>query len=135
MPPENQSLTTSMQAALALLYIFFVAIVAALVVTVLSVSDEVRVLALGVVTPLIVLNVVFIYFCGKRKAWSFACSSVLGAFGAGLRVVVSTQPQLEVGGGLPIGVTVVYIVLGALVALVNFEAYLDSKKSALPKTM
>jgi hypothetical protein len=49
-------------------------------------------------------------------------------------VVVSTQPQLEVGGGLPVGVTVVFIVLGALVALVNFEAYLDSKKSASPKT-
>ena len=47
-------------------------------------------------------------------------------------MVVSTQPQLEGGGGLPIGVTVVYIVLGALVALVNFEAYLDSQKSALP---
>jgi hypothetical protein len=44
-----------------------------------------------------------------------------------LRVIVSTQPNLEVGGGLPLGITVLYIVLGALVALKNYEAMLELK--------
>ncbi len=44
-----------------------------------------------------------------------------------LRVVISTQPNLEVGGGLPVGITVLYIVLGALVALKNYEAVLELK--------
>jgi hypothetical protein len=134
MPLENQPPTTDMQAAVALLIVFLVAVVAALIVTVLSVSAGARVIALASVSPLVVLTVVFIFFCRRGRAWSFAGGAVLGAVGVGLRVVVSTQPKLEVGGGLPVGITVVYIVLGALVALVNFEAYLDLKKSASPKT-
>jgi hypothetical protein len=122
-----------MQAALVLLYVFLVAIVAALLITVLSVSAGIKVLALGAVTPLIVLTVVFIYFCGKRKAWSFLGASILGAVGAIFRVVVSTQPRLEVGGGLPVEVTVFYIVLGLSVSLVNFEAYLGTKRAPSPK--
>jgi hypothetical protein len=41
---------------------------------------------------------------------------------------VSTQPNLEVAGGLPAGVTVLYIVLGALVSMKNYEAMLELKK-------
>jgi thiol-disulfide isomerase/thioredoxin len=37
----------------------------------------------------------------------------------------STQPSLEVGGGLPIGVTELYIVLGALLALKSYESMLE----------
>ena len=57
----------------------------------------------------------------------------MGAVGVGFRVVVSAQPGLEVGGGLPVGVTVFYVVLGALVALVNFMAYLDLKNASSRK--
>ena len=46
-----------------------------------------------------------------------------------LRVAVSTQPNLEVGGGLPIGITALYIVLGALVSLKNYEATLELRKT------
>jgi hypothetical protein len=69
----------------------------------------------------------FIYYCRKRKVWSYAGASILGTIGVILRVVISTQPNLEVGGGLPIGITVLYIVLGAMVALKNYEAMLELK--------
>jgi hypothetical protein len=52
-------------------------------------------------------------------------ASILGAIGVILRVIVSTQPNLEIGGGLPVGITVLYIVLGALVSLKNYEAMLE----------
>ena len=45
-----------------------------------------------------------------------------------LRVAVSTQPGLEVGGGLPEGVTALYIVPGSLVSLKNYEAMLELRK-------
>ena len=61
---------------------------------------EVQILAITLVSPLIILNIVFIYYCRKRKVWSYAGSSILGALGVILRVIISTQPNLEVGGGL-----------------------------------
>jgi hypothetical protein len=54
----------------------------------------------------------------------------LGALGVILRVAVSTQPNLEVGGGLPIGITSLFIVLCALVSLKNYEATLELRKSS-----
>ena len=45
-----------------------------------------------------------------------------------LLVAPSTQPTLEVGGGLPVGVTALYIVQGALVSLKNYEAMLELRK-------
>lgn len=108
-----------------MLEVFVVAIAIALVITVVSVSLDVMVLAVGSVTPIIILSLVFIYYCRKGRLWAFAGASILGALGVGLRVVVSTEPNLEVGGGLPVGVTVLYIVLGVLVSLKNYEAVLD----------
>ena len=117
-----------MRAAIGLLYIFVIAIAAALIVTISNVSANAQALAIASVTPLIALNIVFIYFCRKRKIWSFVGASILGAIGVTLSVIVSTQPSLEVGRGLPIGVTALYIVLGALVCLKNFEAVLDLRR-------
>ena len=128
MASETKELSINMRTALGLLYIFVIAIVIALIITVASVSTEVQLLAIGSVTPIIILAFIFIYFCRKGKFWSFAGASILGAFGVILRVAISTQPSLEVGGGLPLGVTVLYIVLGALVSLKNYEAYLEARK-------
>jgi hypothetical protein len=119
-----------MRAATALLEVFVVAIVLALLVTVSKGTLEMQALAAGVVTPIIVLSLVFVRYCRMGKAWSFAGASVLGAFGVVLRVVVSTQPSLEVGGGLPIGVTALYIALGALVALLNLKSVLELRRTA-----
>jgi FtsH-binding integral membrane protein len=113
--------------AISLLWIFIVAIVIALVITVTNVPAGVALLASGAVVPIIILSVIFIYYCRKRKAWSFGGGSILGIVGVALRIVVSTQPNLEVGGGLPVGVTVLYIVIGALVSLKCYEAMLELK--------
>jgi len=114
-----------MRTSIVLLEVFLVAIILALIVTVINSVFEVQLLAITLISPLIILNIVFIYFCRKRKVWSYAGASILGAIGVILRVIVSTQPNLEIGGGLPIGITVLYIVLGALVSLKNYEAMLE----------
>ena len=121
----NESLSINMRTAIGLLEVFIVAIVLALIVTIISGPNEVRLLAISLVVPQIILLLVFKYFCRRRKVWSYAGASIIGAVGVILRVIVSTQPGLEVGGGLPVGVTVLYIVLGALVSLKNYEAMLE----------
>lgn len=118
-----------MKAAIGLLEVFVVAIILALIVTIASVSVRVQLLATVIVSPIIILSIFFIYYCRKRKIWGFAGASILGAFGVILRVIISTKPSLEVGGGLPVGVTVLYIVIGALVSLKNYESVLELRKS------
>lgn len=121
----TEPLSVTMRTAVGLLEVFVVAIVLAFIVTVSTGTFEMRALAAGLIIPIIILSIAFIYFCRRRKAWSYAGAAVLGVVGVILRVVVSTQPNLEVGGGLPVGVTVLYIVLGSLVALMNFESLLE----------
>jgi len=121
----SASLSTNMKTAIGLLEIFVVAIILALLVTIASVTPQIQLLATVLVSPIIILSVVFIYYCRKKKIWSFAGASVLGAIGVLLRVIISTEPSLEVGGSLPVGVTALYIVIGALVALKNYEAVLE----------
>jgi len=133
LPNSTEPLSTNMKTAIGLLYVFVVSIIGALIVTIVSVSTNVGLIAITAVTPIIVLSAVFIYFCEKRKPWSFACASILGAFGVILRVVISTKPNLEVGGGLPVGVTALYIVIGALVALKNYESFLELKENSTQK--
>jgi FtsH-binding integral membrane protein len=114
-----------MRTAVGLLEIFTIAIVLAFSVTVATGTTEMRLVATAVVTPITFLSLAFIYYCRKRKAWSYEGACILGAVGIILRVVVSTQPSLEVGGGLPVGVTALYIVLGALVSLTSYESLLE----------
>ncbi len=116
-----------MKTSIVLLEVFLVAIILALIVTVINSVFEVQILAITLVSPLIILNIVFIFYCKKQKIWSYVGASILGVIGVILRIIISTQPNLEVGGGLPIGITVLYIVLGALVALKNYEAMLELK--------
>ena len=121
----TEPLSVNMRTSIVLLEVFLVAIILALIVTVINSVFKVQILAITLISPLIILNIVFIYYCRKRKVWSYAGASILGAIGVILRVIVSTQPNLEVGGGLPVGITVLYIVLGALVSLKNYEAMLE----------
>jgi len=128
LPGDAEPLSVNMKTAVALLELFVFAIILALVVTMASVSAEVQALAVASVTPIIILSIVFIHYCRKRKTWSYAGASILGAVGIILRVAISTEPSLEVGGGLPVGVTALYIVLGALVSLKNYESVLELRK-------
>ena len=127
MSTNSKNLSTNNKAAIALLYVFTAAIIAAFITTIISVPANVQILAVGFITPLVVLSLVFIFYCRKGKAWSFAGATILGAIGVLLRVIISTQPNLEVGGGLPVGVTALYIVLGALVSLKSYESWLELK--------
>ena len=120
-----EPLSVNMRTAVGLLEIFTIAIVLAFSVTVATGTTEMRLVATAVVTPITFLSLAFIYYCRKRKAWSYEGACILGAVGIILRVVVSTQPSLEVGGGLPVGVTALYIVLGALVSLTSYESLLE----------
>ena len=117
-----------MRIAVGLLELFLAAMILAFLATFLTGTTEMRFLSVFFVTPITILSIVFIYYCRKRKVWSYAGASILGALGVILRVAVSTQPSLEVGGGLPVGVTALYIVLGALVSLKNYEAMLELRK-------
>ncbi len=128
MASVTEPLSINMRTAISLLEVFVVAIILALIITVINSVLEVQLLAITIVSPLIILNLVFIYYCRRRKVWSYAGASILGAIGVILRIIVSTQPNLEVGGGLPVGITVLYIVLGALVSLKNYEAFLELRK-------
>ena len=128
MKSTNEQLSVNMRAAVGLLGIFVIAIIFAFLVTLVTGTFEMRLLSAALITPIIILSLVFLYYCRKRRVWSYAGASILGAIGVILRVVVSTQPSLEVGGGLPVGATALYIVLGALVSLKCYESMLELRK-------
>ena len=117
-----------MKTAVGLLELFLVAIILAFLATFTTGTTEMRLLSIAFITPISILSIVFIYYCRRKKVWSYAGASILGALGVILRIAVSTQPNLEVAGGLPVGVTVLYIVLGAFVSLKNYEALLELRK-------
>jgi len=124
----NGSLSVNMKTAVGLLELFLVAIILAFLATFTTGTTEMRLLSIAFITPISILSIVFIYYCRRKKVWSYAGASILGALGVILRIAVSTQPNLEVAGGLPVGVTVLYIVLGAFVSLKNYEALLELRK-------
>ena len=121
----TEPLSVNMKTSIVLLEVFLVAIVIALIVTIMNSVFAVQILAITLVSPIIILTIVFIYYCKRRNVWSYAGASILGVIGVILRVIISTQPNLEVGGGLPIGITVLYMVVGALVALKSYESFLE----------
>ena len=128
MKTANESLSINMRTAVGLLELFLVAIILAFIATFATGTGEMRFLSVAFITPITILSIFFIYYCRRKKVWSYAGASILGALGVILRVAVSTQPSLEVGGGLPVGVTILYIVLGALVSLKNYEAMLELQR-------
>jgi len=118
-------LSLTMKTAILLLEVFVVAIVLALLVTVAAGTLEMRAISVVVVVPVVALSLAFVHYCRMGRTWSYAGASVLGAFGVALRLVVSTRPALEVGGGLPVGVDLLYIALGCLVAATNFASVME----------
>ena len=103
------------QVAFWTLALFLLAVLAALAVTLLSVSPAVKLLAGVVVVPIVAVTLILLYFERKRRKWSFAAAGALGVVGVTLRLIVNSMPSLEVGGGLPVEVTVTYVALGLAV--------------------
>jgi len=121
----SEHLSARMRTAVLLLCLFLIAVVAALAITIIETSAGVRVLASVVVLPVVALTAVCLYFSLRRNIWGFAGAAVLGGVGLGLRLAISTRPSLEVGGGLPVWVSAIYIILGALVAIWNVASVLE----------
>jgi len=124
-PPDRHQPTASARAATWLLGLFLVAILGALGVTVDEVPGA-RVVALAAVVPIILLTAVFIVYSKRGRPWAYAGGSAVGTVGVALRIAVSTQPSLEVGGGLPIEVTALYLILGVSVVITNLVAAMAS---------
>jgi len=120
--------------AIALLVLFLAAVIAALAVTLRSVSAPVGLLAASAVAPIIVLTLLFLYFEGRHRPWSFAGAAALGILGVTLHLIVNTQPQLEVGGGLPLWVTITYVTLGALVVATSLWAFASLRQANRPRS-
>ena len=129
--PRKMPLSILMRSALAMQVAFLVAVVAALGVTLASAPDDVRFLALALVVPIVVLTGLCIFMGLRRRVWGFVGAGVLGAVGVGLRLAVSTQPGLEVGGGLPLWVTVLYAILGSLVSITSLTSALQLRVQPL----
>ncbi len=120
-----RELRTNMKTTIVLLEVFIVAILTAFAITFTTGTSEIRLLALGFVVPIASLGIIFIHYCRKMIRGSYAGSAILVVVGILLRVAVSSQPNLEVCGGLPIGVTTLYIALGALLSLKSYESFLE----------
>jgi len=127
--PDDEA-RTAQRAATVSLVLFLLAVLAALAVTVSSVSPSVALLAATAVTPIVVLAVIFLFYERRSRAWSFAGSGILGVVGVVLRLVVNGQPQLEVGGGLPVWVTVIYLALGLSLVLSSVWAWVALRRAA-----
>ncbi|MCI4364525.1 MAG: hypothetical protein L3K10_00450 [Thermoplasmata archaeon] len=127
-PRLSRNALVTQRVAITLLLPFLVAIVVALAITLSSVAPAVRLIAESQVSPIIALTLLLLYFESRGRRWSFAGAAILGALGVGLRLIVNTQPQLEVGGGLPIVVTVIYATLGFLVIASSLWAYLSLRR-------
>lgn len=110
-------------AAAVCLVLFLCAIVVALILTVELTPPSTKLLASSVVVPVVGLTVVVLYLERKGKRWSYLGAVGLGVFGIALRLIISSQPQLEVGGGLPLGVTIVYLLLGLSVIVSSGLAF------------
>jgi hypothetical protein len=125
----DKSADAPLWTARVLLGLFLVAVIAALVVTLYAGPTSVRLLAASAVMPIFVLALVFLYFEGRRRSWSLAGAAALGIFGVTLRLIINTQPQLEVGGGLPLWVTVAYVTLGTLEVASSLWAFLALRRA------
>ena len=90
--------SVDVETAVGVTVVFGMAVIAALVVTVVSAPAGVQILAVTSVVPMIVLELVFIFYGRRKRLWAFAGASVLGAVGVCFRVAVSTRPSLEAGG-------------------------------------
>ncbi len=67
MKSGTENLSINMRTSIVLLEIFLVAIILALIVTVMESVYETQLLAITLISPIIILNIVFIYYCRRRK--------------------------------------------------------------------
>ena len=76
MSSVTEQLSINMRTAIGLLEVFIVAIILALIFTITYSTLQVQFLAIALVSPLIILNIIFIYYCRRMKVWSYAGASI-----------------------------------------------------------
>ncbi len=69
-------LSVNMRTAISLLAVFVVAVLVAFLVTFTAGPVTMRILSVAFIVPIISLSLAFIYYCRKRKVWSYAGASV-----------------------------------------------------------
>jgi len=108
--------------------VFLLAVLVALALTLSSVSAAARGVALVAVVPIVTLTVFLLFMERTDRRWSYGGAAVLGSIGVTLRLVISTRPSLEVGGGLPITVTIAYVGLGTALAVTSVWSFLSFRR-------
>ncbi len=127
MPPDPSSQRFPPgRLAFGMLLVFLLAVVLALTVTLVSVPPSAQLVAGVVVVPIVALTLLLLFFERRARRWAFAGAAVLGVVGVATRLLVSTQPALEVGGGLPLWVNAAYVAIGLAVAGTSVWAYVAS---------
>lgn len=111
------------RAAFGSLTVFLIAVLGALAVTLGTGTAEVRAIAVTAVVPIAALTLVLLYFERLRRRWSYGGAAALGIVGVTLRLAINARPSLEVGGGLPLPVTVGYVAVGLAVVGTSLWAY------------
>jgi hypothetical protein len=130
--PVGKHSRTLVRLALALQLAFLLAVLVALGVTLASTGTEVRLIALAAVLPIVGLTVFCLRASWIERWWGFVGAGALGIVGVGLRLAVNTDPGLEVGGGLPVEVTVLYVVMGSLVTLSSLASAIQMHRWPSP---
>jgi len=82
------------------------------------------VLAAVVLTPAIILNVLFIIYGIRGNLWSYAGAMAVGIALVLIQVAISFEPD----GGPPTGIEALYIVPPELVSLKSYESILELRK-------
>ncbi len=124
-PASDSDAKLPRRAAFGMLLVFLLAVLAALAVTLESVPPSAQWVAGVVVVPIVALALLLLYAERQGRRWAFAGAAALGALGVAVRAIVSTEPSLEVGGGLPIEVNVAYVAIGLGLAATSGWAFLS----------
>jgi len=130
---SSEPLSPPIRTAVTLLALYLAAVVATLAVTLAETSPDVGLLTCVVVAPITVLSVVCIHLCRRRNLQGLAGALMQGVIGVGLRPAIGSQPSLEVGGGLPVWVSAICILLGALVTTWSVWSVLELRAHAAPR--
>lgn len=118
MPTVVENLTTNMRATFGLLVVY---VVAGVIATAVS-PPEFWPIGLALIVP----NVVFIFYCRRRKTWSYAGALVVGVVAILVQVMITVQEGPNpLAGGPPVGVSALYITLPALICLKSYESILE----------
>ena len=125
-PPHGRPIAATV--AFWSLALFLGAVVGALVVTVETVPPPVKLIAGAVVTPILALTLLALYYEWRGRPWSYGLAAALGLAGVTLRLIVNSRPSLEVAGGLPLGITIAYVALGLVVGGTSLYAGVRTRR-------